>query len=659
MSLKPRSALVLAAVVAAGMLACAPASLAVHATPHEAEGRAQALTSTAPTQAGTVAPTRSTSRAYPAAVGPPRTVAGSTGQWSARPATYGTVIERDVPITMSDGVVLRADVIRPARDGRPAPGRFPVVLTQTPYTKADPAIPAAETYLVQRGYVQVITDVRGTGGSQGTWDSFGTREQRDGAEIVEWTASPQRSWSDGKVATFGASYMAINQLFTAAQHPRGLKAAFPIVPADDIYRDVVASGGQVDAGFIPLWLGLVTATGVLPPTSTGADPVMASGVMAAHLGGAGAFQLPTLMSSLTGGDLAYDGPFYRLRSPASVLDQVRVPTFVVGGWYDIFQRGEPLVYEQLRRNGVPTRLLMGPWTHVQAATGTPSQLPAPGFPSVDAAALRWFDHYVRGVPDPWLDGDIAPVTYWKLGTGGWATAPSWMPSSVHARTLQLAGAVTGPATGTNPGRLTSATASGAADPIAPVAISGLCSRSSSQWTAGIVPQTPCATDDRVDDATGPAYDVRLTKPLSLFGPVALRAFVSTTGRDALVAARLEDVAPDGTVTQLTAGWQVLSLRALDRARSRVVDGQLLQPFHPFTRASVLPVMPGAVYEADVELFPTGAVLAAGHTLRIALHAFDTPHLVAPVPQLTDSTGVLSIHHDARYPSQLVLPVRQG
>jgi putative CocE/NonD family hydrolase len=240
-----------------------------------------------------------------------------------------------------------------------------VVLTQTPYNKADPAIPAAETYLVQRGYVQVITDVRGTGGSQGTWDSFGTREQRDGAEIVEWTASPQRSWSDGKVATFGASYMAINQLFTAAQHPRGLKAAFPIVPADDIYRDVVASGGQVDAGFIPLWLGLVTATGVLPPTSTGADPVMASGVMAAHLGGAGAFQLPTLMSSLTGGDLAYDGPFYRLRSPASVLDQVRVPTFVVGGWYDIFQRGEPLVYEQLRRNGVPTRLLMGPWTHVQ------------------------------------------------------------------------------------------------------------------------------------------------------------------------------------------------------------------------------------------------------------------------------------------------------
>lgn len=645
MLLPPRPALVLAAVAVSGVLVGASATSAGATLPPDVTGPSRSVPSSGSPRVAT-----------PAA--PPRTAAASPGRWSPRPATYGTVTERDVPVTMSDGVVLRADVIRPARNGAPAPGRFPVIVTQTPYNKSDSAVVAPDTYLVQRGYVQVITDVRGTGGSQGTWDSFGTREQKDGAEVVEWAASPQRPWSDGRVATFGASYMAINQLFTAAQHPRGLRAAFPIVPAADVYRDVVASGGQVDAGFIPLWLGLVTATGVLPPTSTAADPVMAGGVLAAHLGGAGAFQLPTLMSSMTGDDLAYDGPFYRLRSPASILDQVKVPTFVVGGWYDIFQRGEPLVYERLRRDGVPTRLLMGPWTHVEAATGAPPQLPAPGIPSIDAAALRWFDHYVRGVADPGLDGDIAPVTYWKLGSGGWATAPSWMPPSVHARTLQLASPAAGPASGANPGRLTSGPAAGAADPIAPVVASGLCSRSSSQWTAGIVPSTPCATDDRVDDATGPVYDVRLSKPLSLFGPVALRAFVSTTARDAMVAARLEDVAPDGTVTQLTGGWQVMSLRALDRSRSRIVDGRVLQPYHPYTRASVLPVTPGAVYETDVELFPTGAVLPAGHTLRVALHAFDTPHLVAPLPQLAASAGVLSIHHDAAYPSQLVLPVRQ-
>ena len=597
----------------------------------------------------------------PAASAPPSPAAtAAAGHWAPRPATYGTVTEQDVKVTMSDGTVLRADVIRPATPaGQPAPGRFPVVVTQTPYNKANSAITAPDTYLVQRGYVQVIADVRGTGGSQGTWDSFGTREQQDGKEVVEWAASSQRPWSDGRVATWGASYMAINQLFTAALHPRGLKAAFPIVPAADVYRDVVASGGQVDAGFIPLWLGLVTATGVLPPTSTLADPVMAAGVLAAHLGGAGAFQLPTLLSSMTGDELAYDGPFYRQRSPITVLDKVDVPTFVVGGWHDIFQRGEPLVYERLHQRGVPTRLLMGPWTHVEAATGSQPDLPAPGVPSLDAAALRWFDHYVRGVPDAGLDSDVAPVTYWQLGSGGWATAPSWMPSTVHARTLQLSGSGSGPATGAHPGRLTTGTGSGAADPVAPVVVSGLCSRSSSQWTGGIVPTTPCATDHRVDDATGAAYDLKLAAPLRLYGPVALRAFVSTTARDGLVAARLEDVAPDGTVTQLTAGWQVLSLRALDQARSRVVDGRVLQPYHPFTKASVRPVAPGQVYETDVELFPTGAVLPAGHTLRVALHAFDTPHLVAPLPQLMHSAGVLSIHHDAAHPSQLILPVRQG
>src|SRR5207248_11787512 len=70
--------------------------------------------------------------------------------------------------------------------------------------------------------------------------------------------------------------------------------------------------------------------------------------------------LPTRRSS----DL---GPFYRTRSPIEVIDKVRVPTFIVGGWYDLFQRGEPLLYQHLARNGVPTRLLMGPWYHTSAS----------------------------------------------------------------------------------------------------------------------------------------------------------------------------------------------------------------------------------------------------------------------------------------------------
>jgi uncharacterized protein len=131
--------------------------------------------------------------------------------WAPRPATYGVVKQTNVPVTMSDGVRLYADVVRPAlKDGSPAPGRFPVVLTQTPYNKSAPQLNFENDYLVERGYVQVIVDVRGTGSSEGMWDSFGKREQRDGYELVQWVHSRARPWSDGRVALYGTSYGAIN-----------------------------------------------------------------------------------------------------------------------------------------------------------------------------------------------------------------------------------------------------------------------------------------------------------------------------------------------------------------------------------------------------------------------------------------------------------------
>ena len=198
--------------------------------------------------------------------------APAAADWAPRPATYGVGVTQDVKITMSDGVALRADVLLPT--GGPAGERFPVLVTQTPYNKAAPRLNFRSDYLVQRGYAQVIVDVRGTGGSEGSWDSFGTREQLDGPELVEWART--QPWSDGRVGLHGTSYGAINQILTAAQKPQGLKAIFPIVPAGDIYRDIAASGGQVNTSFIPVWLGLVTGLGLVPPTYTPTDPVSAA-----------------------------------------------------------------------------------------------------------------------------------------------------------------------------------------------------------------------------------------------------------------------------------------------------------------------------------------------------------------------------------------------
>jgi putative CocE/NonD family hydrolase len=583
------------------------------------------------------------------------TVAAPSG-WRARPASYGVNVTSDVPITMSDGVKLYANVYRPAKpDGTPAAGRFPVILTQTPYNKNAPGLGFRNDYLVEHGYVQVVVDVRGTGSSHGTWDSFGSREQRDGYELVRWAHSRQRPWSDGRVGLWGISYAAINQIFTAAQRPPGLKAAFPIVPAGDVYRDVVASGGQVDAGFIPLWLGLVTATGVVPPAYTATAPDEALVSLLQHVGGAAAFQLPTLASATAGGDTAYDGRFYRKRSPLSVVDRVDVPTFVTGGEYDLFQRSEPLLYQRLRAHGVPSRLLIGPWTHVQAASSP--GLDADGATSLDALALRWFDRYVRGVSDPALGSDVKPVSYYEIGSGRWRTADRWLPSNVHAVAYQ----VDGDSTPGAPGELVRGPGSAAGtDDVYPVPVAGLCTRSASQWTAGADSGTQCDNDSRLNDLAGTSYQTApLKRSVHLMGPIDARLFVSTTARDGMLSVHVEDVAPDGTVDRLTGGWQVLSHRALDRSRTVRLDGQVIQPFHPFTRAAQLPVEAGKVMGVHVEVFPTGAVLRPGHRLRVTVQAYDTPHLLPTAPQTVDQFGgVITIHHSARYPSRLVLPVRR-
>jgi putative CocE/NonD family hydrolase len=563
-----------------------------------------------------------------------------------RPAQFGTVTDKDVPITTRDGTVLRANVTRPD-----VPGRYPVLVTQTPYGKDGAVIVAlggAADALVQRGYVQVTVDVRGTGASGGSWDSFGPAEQQDGYDVVEWAA--RQAWSTGAVGLDGPSYMGLMQLYTAALRPPHLKAIFPVVPMADGYRDITFSGGDVNVAFIPLWLGLVTAGGLVPGqssfTGSPADAIGGLTTLGQHVGGAFSFTAPTLVGAMTGGSIAYDGPFWKVRSPIEILDHIRVPTFVVGGLHDLFQRGEPLIYERLKSR-VPARLLVGPWTHVNGSTG--AGLPADGVPSLTDLQLRWFDQYLKGIDTN--VGAIPKVTQYTPGDGRYETQPDWPDPRLDPQRWYLRG---GQAVSRDAPAAGEAPQSFVQHPVA-----GVCTMSTGQWTAGLGEQLPCFTDDRLNALSGGASytSTPLAADLRISGPIAARLWLSTTASDAAVAVRVDDVAPDGTSAGMTTGWATAAFRATDARRSRTVRGHLLQPWHPFTQESVLPVAAGTPTAVDVEVFPTNWVLKAGHRLKIVVDPSDFPHALPPAPaQLARLGGQVSVLTDPAHPSAVELPV---
>lgn len=600
------------------------------------------------------------------AAAPPAAVAlePPTAGWTPRPATYAaTVTTHDLPIRMDDGVMLRGDLTRPARaDGTPIGRRLPVLLTVTAYNKTVLGAGAGATlagsdpaYFVKRGYATLVVDARGTGSSQGTWGAFSAREGKDAAAVVEW--AHRAPWSDGRVGMMGASYMGISQIFAAAHHPAGLKAIFPQVPGADVYRDVVASGGQIDVGFIPLWLGLVTTTGLLPPAYGAGEPLAGFEMLTDHLMTAVSFTAPLMVNAVLGGEPAYDGPFYRERSPINVIDRVRVPAFFVGGEHDLFQRGTPLLFERLQRNGVPTRMIFGPWDHLEGSSG--ADVGGAGYGTLAELQLRWFDRYVRGRTDQRLK-EIPPLTYFEQGTGRWVRRGAWIANDLEARSFRLSGRAVA---GLSRGALTTGRAAAGRSTVPALPVTGLCTRSANQWTAGIMnavwPDNPCLTDNRFNDLGGPVFEsARLKRTLRFQGPLNARLYASSPTGDGMLAVTVSDVAPDGRVSRLTGGWQTLAHRALLKGRSRYLDGRLIQPYHPFTKAAKHRVPRDTVVPIDVEIFPTGAAIRPGHRLRISIQAFDVPHLLSPLPDLPGQLAPVTIHGSARYPSVLTLPVRR-
>lgn len=626
---------------------------------------------------------------------PPATSNG-WATWSTydRKADYPRSISLPLQyITTSTGDKLSVRVAVPANFlGIRAPGKFPVILTQTAYRNGvgqllgtiatgdtTLIIGGKDDYMIRRGYITVAVDAWGTGMSTGETQLIGEAEQQAYAEAVKWVT--QQPWFDGNLGLAGTSYLGITSMLTAKQQHPAVKAVFSAVPMGDAYRGVVGVGGLLNAQFLSIWLPLThsLSVGALNTAEQLLNPKLASTIKLAnqqHINAIDSWYLPTVNNGLAGqvGIATDDGTFWSVRSPVEGANQIKVPTFLVGGTNDIFQRDVPLLYEQVKRNA-NTKLLVLPGSHVGSILKLISG--AEGIPKGRYLLLQWFDQYLKGMN---TGASAMPnVTQYVQGYGTGSTeryvrSTDWPHPQMAAQRWYL-----------REGRWLSAQAPSAtevgasvSEPQAPVISvtrsgdsvkaevtvndSSKCSSSYDQWTLGIagILGGSCYTDaTKVETAQKAAiYETRvLAADMYLNGPIQADVWVTTTHTDAALAVRVDSVSPEGVATPISTGLMSARYRAVDTSRSRYVNGVMIQPWHPFTASSAQPVVPGKPMLVPVEVFPNAAVIRAGHKLRVAISASNQAQGVWPLPNQANANGNTTvILNSAEYPSSVVLPV---
>lgn len=621
--------------------------------------------------------------------------------WKAytRAADYPNAVTLPLQfITMKNGKKLAVLVTVPAdAKNQPVAGSFPAILTQTAYrievgqllgsivlSGNTLLVGGKDEFMIRRGYVSVAVDVLGSGMSDGEGALLGEAEQEGYREAVEWVT--QQPWFNGNLGLAGTSYLGITSLLTAKQQHPAVKAVFATVPMGDSYRGTVGVGGLLNAQFISIWLPLTQGLSVANDAAIKNNPQYAAQIQAAnqeHIAAINSWYLPTVTDSLAGkpGMATDDGSFWAVRSPIEGASKIKVPTFLIGSTNDIFQRDEPLLYEQLKKNA-NTKLVILPGSHVAAVMDALSgndSASAKGAPGSSSLMLQWFDQYLKGRDTG--AASLPNVTqyvegYGNFGADKFARATDWPHPEMKPQRLYLRGDLK-----LSADKPTSKeTARTVTEPKAPVVSytisdSGAtvqskvtlndgshCSSSYVQWSLGIgglLPK-PCYTNSAQVEREQKAviYETdRLQSDMYINGPIQVDVWMSTTKTEAAVAVRVDSVDIWGKATPISTGLMSAAYRAVDPLRSRYVDGVMIQPWHPFTEASRLAVVPGKPMLVPVEVFPAAALIRKGHKLRIAISASNQAQGIWPTPQQALANGnVTTIHSEPAYPSSVVLPV---
>ncbi len=511
------------------------------------------------------------------------------------PATYPATYSEQQWITMDDGVKLGATIVFPSKDGQaPAPGRFPVILSMTPYGREGICGCAPATDFAVRGFVAAVVDVRGTGGSQGNLSGnyFSPREERDGYDLVEYLGT--QPWSTGKVGMSGGSYVGITQFKTAETDPPHLAAIAPSEALADIYNDAYAPGGIFSASFDAQYLAVQGGPGLATPNG---DASMIPGTLTAK------------EEQLTGKPIVFDylanpfeDQFYYDRSPITQVGKIQVPVFVEDGWRDAFEAGDIRMFEALEhRPGVATYLNIGGCTHKGCGAPFAPTLNPPNQDNVEAQEIRFDQRYLMGMNVP----ELPRVRLYDQQASRYIDTSAWPPpQSSFQREYLGAGSV-------SPQSPRPSTESYFTNPAA-----GFSMSMDEQGTVAISPYVP--TDQRLEDGQGLTWrTATLTRPLTLSGPLAVHLVASSSATNTDWFLKVSDVAPDGNESIVTEGQLRASLRELAPGSTPE------EPLEALTTPQ--PLTPGRFYDFEVAIAPTMYTFAPGHRLQLRLTSGDLPN----------------------------------
>ncbi|APE34793.1 peptidase [Nocardia mangyaensis] len=612
-------------------------------------------------------------------------------QWNAAvdgPQPYnGITADLAVPITMDDGTVLKGDIIHPAIDGRVADGRRPVILQMQGYGKLPMLVAQAVLYsadslgikqpladwvaslnlpgvgldgvfeilqqvnsgameaavqdwaLAEAGYTLIQVDLRGTGTSGGQWQLFGDREKQDIAEVIDWIT--RQPWSDGNVGAMGLSFTAIAALEATDLMPPGLKAIFAYVGSTDMFTDIAGSGGGFGSAFLIPWLLGVNTLKMIPDVTSLivgkfdpdqqlqwfkdrlADPFT---LLSAVINGYTALT-PEQLTAETRNLVDPNSGFRRgLKTDVS---KVRVPTFMVDAWYDLFGTTAVSTFNAIPLPEDQKKLIMGDGYHIGAGVGG---FGSPGMPPrLDVLQRAWFDHWLRGI-DNGID-KYSPLTVKQQG-GGWTTVPDFPRTEATYRRLYLDDIPSGtsPHARYDGGLSETARQSGVRDLTVAPGLLSICSRGTARITGGATAVIDaCTKDSRIWESEGLTFTTNpVTEPTIVSGPINVHLNVVHDASDGYWVATVNDVAPDGTSREISGGQLVASLNQIDDSIStKSANGDYTEPRYFLDLDKRVLTEPGVPVTLDIAMTPIEAVLQPGHRLRINVYASNFPKGLPP------------------------------